>query len=639
MCTQAEHSVMSVQVGELYVQLDKNGAITVNAGGNIWRTQADFCPCVRMYDRDYKTVHTYLWKDCGRITQESYSTGYSRGIRTVYAGFSFDPNFSFAAFAEIVETTGELQLGITPICDVASHLHEIRWPGPMEFSQVRPDHYTVYPLQQGILIPNDCPQEIRPYIRWYYDEEQVYSRSAYMPWFGQVREREGYWLLAGTPFDAGFHLDHPAGGPTAVSVYWKSQLGKLGYRRYCMLEFFADCDHNTFCKRFRRYLIRTGELCTLQEKMLKNPAVEKLLGTAVYHTDPACYDIQPVSRYYNNKEPEKNRQITPFAELARRVESLKARGLDRVFTHIDGWPNMGYDNQHPDVFPPCEDAGGWDGLRDLMNRVKSCGYLFALHDQYRDYYHAAPSYDPAQSLKRADGSIPGTDIWYGGQQDFLCPEFAVGYVRRNYATLKENGVILDGTYQDCFSCSILDECYDPMHPVTREQCMQLRKACFDYARSLGIIVSSEEGIGWAMRDLDLVHHAPYTHHAVMGPNKDDEWLQPEAQAISAPLLNLVYHDCIVIPWDMSDSMGYQSVFLHTLLNGGVPYVNHSSNDEMLEKVKIAAKWHAQVGASELLRHEFLTENGDRQRAVFANGLSVEVDFTANTFVFAESDDN
>jgi len=637
MFTEQKDTEMGFQSGKLTVHLSKNGGIRVKSDGNLWTTRADFQPSVRVYDRDRKGVVSYLWSDCAQIVQERFSTGFSTGIRTIYRGFPFDSEFSFAAYAEVEEPTCHLKLGIIPLHDADSGLCELHWPGPMDFRELRPDHYTVYPLQQGILIPNGTAQDIHPGVRWYYEEEQIYSRSAYMPWFGQIRQREGFWLLVNTPFDAGFHLDKPSGGPCSVNVIWKSQLGRIGYRRECVLQFLSDCDYNTFCKLFRKHLIETGELCSLTEKISKNPAVEKLLGTAVYHTTFASYDIHPASRYYDHEHPEKNRKVTPFSELASRVEKLKAMDLQRVFVHVDGWGKKGYDNEHPDVFPPCEEAGGYTGLRELMERIHQCGYLFALHDQYRDYYHAAETYDAGLSLKRADGSVPGTTIWYGGPQDFLCPEFALGYVKRNYRILAENGILQDGTYQDCFSCSTLDECYDPAHPVTREQCMKLRKACFDYVRSLGIIISSEEGVGWAIRDLDLVHHAPYAHHAEMGPLPDDEWEQPEGEAVSVPLLNLVYHDCIVIPWHLNDSLGEQSTFLHALLNGGVPYVGHDSPDALIHNAKIVAKWHSHIGTEELIRHEILSSDGNVQKSTFASGCSVTVDFRAGTFSFTQAD--
>lgn len=53
----------------------------------------------------------------------------------------------------------------------------------------------------------------------------------------------------------------------------------------------------------------------------------------------------------------------------------------------------GYDNQHPDYLPACKEAGGWEDMKELADTMHECGYMFGIHDQYRDFYKAAPSFD------------------------------------------------------------------------------------------------------------------------------------------------------------------------------------------------------------------------------------------------------
>lgn len=69
------------------------------------------------------------------------------------------------------------------------------------------------------------------------------------------------------------------------------------------------------------------------------------------------FHCEPVSSYFNKTDPAKNHEIHSFDEIAAGVEKLRARGLDRAYFHIDGWGKMGYDNLHPDVTPPCPEAG------------------------------------------------------------------------------------------------------------------------------------------------------------------------------------------------------------------------------------------------------------------------------------------
>ena len=616
---------------KIYAELTPHGHISVTSAGGAWQTREDFQPWLEIYDPASGENQVFLWSQCREITQEAYQTGFSRGVRTVYTGFPFDSEFSFAAFLEIQESTLELKAGIIPLQDNFSTLLNLVWPGPMEFNELRQDWYTVYPLQQGILIPNGWAQEIDLKKKWWLDAEHLYARSGYMPWFGQVREQAGYMYLVNTPWDGGFTLDHPAGGPCLVGTVWHSQLGHIGYRRESTYTFFENCDYNLFCRKFRDYLTETGELRTLEEKILRNPKVGQLIGTSIYH-DTIYTHIQPDSFLYPADHPEQADRYITFDRMAQKIQSVRDRDIQKVFVHIDGWTRAGYDNQHPDPLPPCEKAGGWEGFRRLCDRVRQMGYQVAIHDQYRDYFLDAPSYDPAYTRKNMDGTIDQCTLWNGGLQEFMCPSFHSQFLKRNFTQLRENGIFLDGAYLDVFSCVPLDECYDPLHPVTREQCLKERKKCLDYVRSLGMIISSEEGVCWAIRDLDLIHHAPYVQESTPNPKKITGDRQPESIGIPVPLLNLVYHDCIVIPWVVTgEGPNHQSGFLHAMLNGGVAYVGADFSDSQMEQVKAVADWHEKIGCSEMLRHSFLDSTGNVQKTTFANGWEITVDFSQNTY--------
>lgn len=619
----------------LAVEFTPSGAITVWAGTQVWNTKHDFMPSLEIYNDVTGNIESYPWSCCSSVRQEEFMTGYSRGLRVYYEGFPFCQNFSFVAFVELMEPEGKLRVGIIPLQDNFENLKSMIWPGPMEFGELKKEHYTVYPLMQGALIPNGWSGEIKLEKRWELDAGQPYSRSAYMPWFGQIRGKMGYWYLCNTPFDAGFSLQHDAGEDCTVGTIWYSQLGRMGYKREATYTFYEECDYNTFCKAFRTYLKETGELCTLREKILKNPAVEKLIGTSIYH-DKIYTQHQPGSFHY--EEGGVNEYLTTFSEMGERIVAMKERGMEKMFVHIDGWIKEGYDNQHPDTLPPCPKAGGWEGFRALCEQVQKCGFQFAIHDQYRDYYVNAPSYSQVYSRQNMDGKIDDFTLWEGGRQEFLCPEFSIEYVKRNFLEMRKNGVFLDGAYLDVFSCIPLEECYAPLHRVTREQCMKDRRKCLDYVRSLGIIISSEEGTGWAMRDLDLVHHAPYAFDAKEDPTQMCGQMLPECLGFPVPLLNLVYHDCVVIPWHaIKSEIHHQNEFLHALLNGGVAYAAMDYSEEELELVRIVAKWHEKVGLSEMVCHEILSEDGMVQRSRFANGEEITVNFANNTYQMREKE--
>ena len=75
------------------------------------------------------------------------------------------------------------------------------------------------------------------------------------------------------------------------------------------------------------------------------------------------------------------------------MKELHELGAGKLYLHLDGWAEPGYDNKHPDYTPACEEAGGWKDMKELADTMQKQGDLFGIHDQYRDYYFAAESFD------------------------------------------------------------------------------------------------------------------------------------------------------------------------------------------------------------------------------------------------------
>jgi hypothetical protein len=302
------------------------------------------------------------------------------------------------------------------------------------------------------------------------------------------------------------------------------------------------------------------------------------------------------------------------------MKKIAASGVEKAYLHLDGWGQPGYDNGHPDYLPACKEAGGWDGLVGLSKICAELGFLFGIHDQYRDYYLDAATYDPQMAVQLANGTIHEHSIWAGGTQNYLCPSLAPVYVKRNFKQVLEHGVHLDAAYLDVFTCNEPDECANPLHRVTRKECLEYRLRCFDYLLSKGILTSSEEVVDWAIPSLVFCHYAPY-------PNKD--------AGIPVPLVNLVYHDCVIIPWMLGKgAFGTpegQSGFLHALLNGGIGYYDPKDEKASIERSKIVGKLHEKVGKLEMQTHEFLSKNHLKQRTTFADGTTVTVDFETESY--------
>jgi len=411
-----------------------------------------------------------------------------------------------------------------------------------------------------------------------------------------------------------------------VQPRWVHSLGRLQYPRRLRFCFFDKGNYVTLAQRYRRYVKETGHFVSLAEKIARNPLVAKLIGSPVVHTS-ILYHIQPESQYYHKDDPAKNDQLATFDERADQLRKLAEMGVPRAYVHLDGWGLRGYDNLHPDIIPPCPKAGGWEGMKRLAEACDELGYIFAIHDQYRDYYLDAPSYDPRHTITDRSGNRPFHSIWYGGKQSVLCPRLALGHVKKNYGWLLDHGIKVRGAYLDVFAVVPPDECYQPEHPATRTDCLAFRGMCMDFIRSTGGVVSSEEPADWALPHIDLVHHGPYA--LTPGPGSGP------AMGVPIPLFNLVYHDALLLPWSLGrGSWGIPEKdlgYLHGLANAGLPYVSLSPGDEELERVRTMCALHERVGLLEMTNHEFLDDSYRQWRTTFADGTTVTINLDEDTF--------
>jgi len=592
-------------------------AMTIQAGGSTWSTVASSGGDL-IVETSGKQLALRL-ADAGKRTVSAYRTGFKTGVKVSLGNFSQEGtqiDVGIDLFLCLEGADEEL------VCELIARekgaaVLECAWPpAPAENSF----DATVVPFMQGMLLPKSWPKQVRLY------DTMSYGRGLYMPWWGHQQGQAAMLVLIETPEDAGCRFEHPAGGPTRMQLQWVHSLGEMRYPRRVRLCFFARGNYVTMTKRYRQYVQETGHFVSLREKIARNPLVGKLVGSPVIHTS-ILYHIQPESQYYNKDNPAQNHQVATFDERAEQLRRLAEKGIGRAYIHLDGWGFRGYDNLHPDIIPPCPDAGGWEAMKRLADACDKLGFVFAIHDQYRDYYVDAKSYDPNHTILDREGQRPFHSVWYGGKQSILCPRLAPGHVRKNYTWLLDRGIKVQGAYLDVFAVVPPDECYHPDHPATRADCLRYRGMCMDFIRSKGGVVSSEEPADWAIPHIDLVHHGPYPLDP--GPGEGP------AMGIPVPLFNLVYHDALLLPWSLSKGnwgipqtdLGY----LHGLANAGMPYLSLEPGDEELTQVRTMCALNQRVGLLEMTKHEFLDESFRRQRTSFADGTTVTIDLDKDTF--------
>ena len=554
-----------------------------------------------------------------RITAAPFMTGYSAGCMVTCESFPDRPGLAFRWTISVVGNEIIMDLAAQ---DTGEVLKYVRWPRAVVMGNAEAD-LSVIPRMQGMLVPGNWPQAIS-------SEDLTNSRTLYLPWWGQIQNGHGVQAILETSADAGGRYVHPAGGPTRIEPIWFASLGRFSYLRTIRYVFDDAATYVTMAKRFRRFVQERGDFVSLSEKRARTPGLENVIGKPVVHLG-ALYHFVREAALFNKERIEANHSLNTFDELADGLRQLKSQGIERAYVHLDGWGYYGYDNGHPDVMPVGQEQGGWNGLTRFADTCDELGYLFAVHDQYRDFYFNAVSFDDRLAVTRLDGGREEHSVWCGGPQTILSSRFAAEYVRRNHDLFAAHGVNVRGAYLDVFSVVPLDESAQSGHPVTRAECAEYRRDCFDLLRARGYVVSSEEPTDYLVRSIDLVHHSPYS----MSPNIG----RGAATGIPVPLFNLVYHDSLLQPWDMGEDGGWgipdgDAGRLHCLLNAGLPYVHPGSSAEQIARVQEAAELARRCGTLEMVQHEFLDSTRRLQRTMFSDGTTVTVNFATKEYAIA-----
>ena len=597
--------------------------------GAEWNTCADFKPTLQC------AQGTFAFEDATSITHEQRETGTGTGIRSIFTGFGHSA-YSFETYVWVERASGDVLFEWIPLNAQGLNITNVTWPAAMDFDCADDHDTTLITHEQGVMIPNTWPTAVSTKDIAF--DGRFETAGGYMPWFAQLRaDGHGYIAICETPWNAGYGIDHPSNGPyTHINTWFEPSLGTMNYRRVVRYQFLDHADHTAVCKAYRSYVNERGRLRTLAEKAARNPSVRDLIGRSWVHIKTK---VQPDSYYYDKDHPEKNESLVTFAQREKQMRTLHSMGAGRLYMHLDGWAQPGYDNAHPDYLPACQEAGGWEGMKSLVDACHEQGDIFGTHDQYRDYYFTAQTFDANNAIRLADGTMPEHARWAGGRQTYLCAELAPDYVRRNFAEIAAHGIKLDCAYLDVFTCNEGDECSNPEHRMTRRECFDRRAECFEYLLSHGILSSSEEVSDWAVPSLIFCHYAPYDFQ-MRSPNEP-------RQGVPVPLYNLVYHDCVIEPWMMERVVDGDDYMLYALLNGGAPYlirdaayigVDGDMDDEQrartendIERCHTVAAFHERVGMQELVRHEFVDDDPLVQRSVFADGTAVTCDFHTQTY--------
>ena len=618
---------------------------------------------------DYEVIHNgFSWISDGRkpyiIIRKKAGKKYVSTYRPLYSALK--KSFTYTADSIITTLSGYMAFGkmydfkiiltakitgndtcefsIKAENEIGYDIQAVYFPAPFKSKKRGKYAYHIDPMRQGFLLPDGYKENFISTFGFAHYLRKINTGDAYLPLWGRVCDGHTFSAIIETPYDACMFSSFGRHKAFVNSVHFSSSLGKLSYERKIRFTFHEKGDYNTVAKDYRNYLIETNQFVNLDDKIRKNPNIKNIIGAPVLH-HKIYSKINEKSKFYDKNGINEILYAT-FYERAKQLEKFKKLGLERLYIHTDGWGKNGYDNDHPYILPPCEAAGGYAGLKTLANTSRKLGYVFALHDQYRDYYYSSPVFDESKAVTKIDGSHPYCSIWDGGEHTFLCSSFAIDYVKRTYDELAKHNIDVQGAYLDVFSVMNGDECFHPEHRVTREQSIKCRAECFDYLNDKGFIMSSEEPAMQLLSHIALVHHGPFT----LRPQENGQ-----AVGIPVPLGNLVFHDCIMVPWDWFNNWGIPKGVdgnVYCALCAGMPYLhpfgtgmskigtdNRTADTELLSdndlikefsRIKPLCDLQSRLYNKEMVKHEFIGSY-KIQKATYSDGTTVTIDLNNNTY--------
>jgi len=390
------------------------------------------------------------------------------------------------------------------------------------------DGYVIIPSREGLLIPAEGDKAFK----------RAFGTSEYegchMNMLGFVKA--GAALIA--TWDDAYvfpEVERVVSGGSKLATTFELRGGAESVR----LMPLGKGDWNTIAREYRKYAETRGLAITLKEKVRRDPHAERMLGAS----NAKLWTCLARRMNEESTAEESVRVRWTFDEAARIAEHLHDDlKIDRCLFMVGGWTEGGYDVRHPDNLPANPECGGNEGLADAVERIQKLDYVGCLHDNVQDMYRDAKSWDPGYIEKRPDGSLISGGRWNGGRAYMVCAPKQLELAQRvqNLGAIRELfrpwSYFIDTTY-----AVGPRECFDPVHPIGRNDDIAWKIRLSDYARNTFGIFGSECGREWALPHSDFFEGLV----GVSGRYYHNLKPQEELGAQVIPFFEMVYHDCRV----------------------------------------------------------------------------------------------
>ena len=547
--------------------------------------------------------------------------------------------FTFHAVVELEENEPELAVQLRTGAETAC-AEPLYYPYP--FASRTTDR-VVLPMNEGISFPaTENPPSV----------SSLYTYGGHglcMAFWGvvndviDVEKSDGYMGIVETPDDS-FVLVEPSPADfqkstseddaktLSIAQAWRGSKKRFGYDRTLRLVFFDKGGYVALCKRYRKYAKKIGLLVDFDEKIKRNPNLAEGIDLLVGAANIWTWDSDKLGK----------------------IRKLQEMGFDRILWSAGGSPEQIKEmNKIPGVL-----TSRYDIYQDVMDPARY-PELRGIHSLW------IPEAWPKEIVwDDSDGNW--TKGWTADAKDPSKPRIPCGVLcdlkAPSYAEKRLSALLETTPYR----CQFIDttvaspwrECWNPDHPMTRTDSKNARMELLAlFGRRFNLVCGSETGIDASVPFCDyyegMMSLGPY-RCPESGRNMDLIWKDvPElvekyqlGETYRLPLFELVYHGCVVSYWYWGDyNNKFPALWLkRDLFNAlyGVPPMYlfkgeflDENRERFVESYKIAEPVSRLTGRVEMTDHQILTEDRKVQKTVFANGISVVVNFSDRDYRYEE----
>lgn len=403
------------------------------------------------------------------------------------------------------------------------------------------------------------------------------------------------------------------------------------------------------CKCYRN--LRINNPLTLEEKIKNNSHIKKLVGGGIFWVWNNNYDAVMYAEKNTDEKPAIGEKLFNVADelYDAGVKSAMFGLFFEADSHLSEglWKKYGYLSTQYDNY---NDVLNSELLSIIPNnRVKNCDYTARRLKDYPDGIQIREdgTMAPAWQIKGFDGKMYS--------QNTLCPLVAAKRIKEEVPQILEKFPYYKGRFIDVFGVSV-SACYSKEHPVTLDECLEIKKDAFKFLGDIGLIAGTEDGMEELIDSLVYseglhspvffrIKNAGRTHAHIYNKEQEEhinkQMLNPECRV---PLWHLVYHENMIsFPyWGDSTEMSPEQIrkkVLFACLYGCAPLYSFSEKD--FEIVKESVLWsykkitgiHEKIALLPMTEFENMTNNYQVQKSVFGDKYEIVANFSENEYMY------